>query len=266
MRVMDCRDPASWGPGLDEGVNVLRRGGLVVVPTDTVYGLAAEAFTPEAVEALAAATGRPAGVPPAVLVPDPRTVVGLCADVSDPARALVEAFWPGPLTLVLHAQPSLAWDLGDDGRTVAVRMPDHPVALALLRRTGPLAVTGAHGTGEAPSGRLTEVLGLVDAAQLALDAGDLPAAERSTVVDATGPVPRLLRAGAVSLASLRDVTDVLDADGDPGARDDRDDRDDRTEDAGPDGADRTTAEGRTADGTTADGREPSGPPAAEPGA
>jgi L-threonylcarbamoyladenylate synthase len=215
---MDCRDPAAWGPGLDEAVNVLRRGGLVVVPTDTVYGLAAEAFTPEAVAALATATQRPAGVPPAVLVPDPRTVDGLCADVCDPARALLAAFWPGPLTLVLHAQPSLAWDLGDDGRTVAVRMPDHPAALALLRRTGPLAVTGAHVTGGAPGGRLEDALPQVGAAQLALDAGDLPVAERSTVVDATGPVPRLLRAGAVSLASLREVTEVLDRDGDPGDR------------------------------------------------
>lgn len=217
MRVMDCREPASWGPGLDEAVNVLGRGGLVVVPTDTVYGLAAEAFTPDAVAALAAATERPPGVPPAVLVPDPRTVDGLCADVSDAARALLAEFWPGPLTLVLHAQPSLAWDLGDDGRTVAVRMPDHPATSALLRRTGPLAVTGAHRTGRTPSGRLADVLADVDGAQLALDAGDLAGGDRSTVVDATGAVPRLLRPGAVPLAALRAVTEVLDVDGTGGA-------------------------------------------------
>ncbi|MBC7291818.1 MAG: threonylcarbamoyl-AMP synthase [Actinotalea sp.] len=210
---MDCRDPASWGPALDEAVNVLGRGGLVVVPTDTVYGLAAEPFTPEAVAALGEAAGRPAGVPPPVLVPDPRTIEGLCADVTPAARALVEAFWPGPLTLVLHAQPSLAWDLGGDGATVAVRMPDHPAALALLRRTGPLAVTGAHPVGAAPSGRFEEVLAHGAAAQLALDAGDLPASQRSTVVDATVPVPRLLRAGAVDLVALRAVTAVLDLDG-----------------------------------------------------
>ncbi|WP_225753810.1 L-threonylcarbamoyladenylate synthase [Actinotalea sp. Marseille-Q4924] len=209
---MDSRDAGSWGPGLDEAVNVLRRGGLVVVPTDTVYGLAAEAFTPLAVAALRDATGRPAGVPPAVLVPDQRTVDGLCADVPAPARALLEAFWPGALTLVLHAQPSLAWDLGDDGRTVAVRMPDHPAALALLRRTGPLAVTGAHRTGTPASGRLDDALD-VGAAQLALDAGELAGGEPSTVVDATGPVPRLLRAGAVGLDALRRVTPVLDLDG-----------------------------------------------------
>lgn len=213
---MDCREPASWGPGLDEAVNVLRRGGLVVVPTDTVYGLAAEPFTPDAVAALAAATDRPTGVPPAVLVPDARTVDGLCADVSDAARALVAAFWPGPLTLVLAAQPSLAWDLGDDGRTVAVRMPDHPAMAALLRRTGPLAVTGAHRTGQVASGRLAEVLDELEDAQLALDAGDLPTGERSTVVDATVPVPRLLRPGAVSLTALRAVTEVLDVDGSAG--------------------------------------------------
>ncbi|EYR63556.1 hypothetical protein N866_19955 [Actinotalea ferrariae CF5-4] len=213
---MDCQDPASWGPGLDEAVNVLSRGGLVVVPTDTVYGLAAEAFTPAAVAALAQTTGRAAGTPPAVLVPDRRTVDGLCADVSEPARALLEAFWPGALTVVLHAQPSLAWDLGDDGGTVAVRMPDHPAALTLLRRTGPLAVTGAHRAGGEPARRLADVLPDVGPAQLALDAGELPPAERSTVVDATGPVPRLLRVGALGLASLREVTDVLDLDGSSG--------------------------------------------------
>lgn len=217
MRVMDCREPASWGPGLDEAVNVLGRGGLVVVPTDTVYGLAAEAFTPDAVAALAAATGKPEGVPPAVLVPDARTVEGLCADVSEAARELVAAFWPGRLTLVLHAQPSLAWDLGDEGRTVAVRMPDHPATLALLRRTGPLAVTGAHVAGGAPSGRFDDVLTRVEGVQLALDAGELEHPERSTVVDATGPVPRVVREGAVSLAALRAVTEVLDVDGTGGA-------------------------------------------------
>lgn len=215
MRVMDCRDPASWGPGLDEAVNVLGRGGLVVVPTDTVYGLAAEPFTPPAVAALADATGRAPGVPPAVLVPDLRTVDGLCADLSGPARALLDAFWPGRLTLVLHAQPSLAWDLGDDGGTVAVRMPDHPAALALLRRTGPLALTGAHAPGAAPPRVVEDALHLAGA-QLALDAGELPPGERSTVVDATGAVPRLLRPGAVDLAALRAVTKVLDVDGTPG--------------------------------------------------
>jgi tRNA threonylcarbamoyl adenosine modification protein (Sua5/YciO/YrdC/YwlC family) len=216
---MDCREPASWGPALDEAVNVLGRGGLVVVPTDTVYGLAAEAFTPDAVAALAAATQKPDGVPPAVLVPDARTVDGLCADVPDAARALLAAFWPGRLTLVLHAQPSLAWDLGDDGRTVAVRMPDHPAALALLRRTGPLAVTGAHGAGQSPPSRADGVLPGAGGVQLVLDAGELPVAGRSTVLDATGPVPRLLRAGAIGLDELRAVTGVLDLDGSSGVDD-----------------------------------------------
>nr|WP_297427128.1 L-threonylcarbamoyladenylate synthase [uncultured Actinotalea sp.] len=216
---MDCREPASWGPALDEAVHVLGRGGLVVVPTDTVYGFAAEAFTPDAVASLAAATQKPDGVPPAVLVPDARTVDGLCTDVPDAARALLAAFWPGRLTLVLHAQPSLAWDLGDDGRTVAVRMPDHPAALALLRRTGPLAVTGAHGAGQSPPRRAEDVLPGAGGVQLVLDAGELAQAERSTVLDATGAVPRLLRAGAIGLDELRAVTDVLDLDGIPGTVD-----------------------------------------------
>ena len=126
--VLDCTDPATWGPALDEAVHTLGRGGLVVLPTDTVYGIAADAFTPPAVAALLAAKGRGRQMPPPVLVPDVRTLDGLCQDVSDEARALVDAFWPGGLTLICRAQPSLAWDLGETHGTVAVRMPDHPAA------------------------------------------------------------------------------------------------------------------------------------------
>lgn len=134
--VMDCTDPATWGPAIDEAVHVLARGGLVVLPTDTVYGIAADAFSPPAVAALLAAKGRGRQMPPPVLVPDVRTVDGLCDAVPDAARDLMTAFWPGALTVICRAQPSLAWDLGETRGTVAVRMPDHPAALAVLRRTG----------------------------------------------------------------------------------------------------------------------------------
>ena len=106
--------------------------------------------------ALLAAKGRGSDMPPPVLVPDARTVDGLATDVPDYARALVAAFWPGPLTIVLRAQPSLMWDLGETGGTVALRMPDDPVALALLREVGPMAVSSANRTGHparAPSSR-----------------------------------------------------------------------------------------------------------------
>ena len=145
--ILDCTNEGTWGPAIDEAVNALGRGGLVVLPTDTVYGLAADAFTPPAVAALLAAKGRGRQMPPPVLVPDVRTLDGLCTDVPDAVRDLLAAFWPGGLTVICRAQPSLAWDLGETRGTVAVRMPDHPAALALLRRTGPLAVSSANLTG-----------------------------------------------------------------------------------------------------------------------
>lgn len=216
---MDCTDPATWGPALDEAVNTLSRGGLVVLPTDTVYGIGADAFTPAAVAALLAAKGRGRQMPPPVLVPEARTVDGLCTDVPDAVRDLLEAFWPGGLTVICHAQPSLAWDLGDTAGTVAVRMPDHPAALALLRRTGPLAVSSANRTGQPAAGTAGEALEqLGDRVQVYLDAGPAPGGVASAIVDATGDRLRLVRAGAVPLERLREVADVAGPDdGAPGA-------------------------------------------------
>lgn len=211
--VHDVTDPNTWGTALDEAVNTLRRGGLVVLPTDTVYGVAAEAFDPDAVAAVGAAKGRPGGdaprIPVPVLIPEARTLDGLATHVSADARALVAAFWPGHLTLILDAQPSLLWDLGDAGGTVALRVPDHPAALALLRRTGPLAVTGAQRAGgPAPLdvGAAREQLG--DAVALYLDGGTLPGGA-STVVDATTTPPRLVREGLVPLERLRSVVPAV---------------------------------------------------------
>lgn len=185
--VMDCTDPATWGPAIDEAVHVLARGGLVVLPTDTVYGIAADAFSPPAVAALLAAKGRGRQMPPPVLVPDVRTVDGLCDAVPDAARDLMTAFWPGALTVICRAQPSLAWDLGETRGTVAVRMPDHPAALAVLRRTGPLAVSSANRTGRPAALTADEARDqLGDAVGLYLDGGPAPGGVASTIVDATG--------------------------------------------------------------------------------
>ena len=212
--VHDVTDPNTWGPALDEAVNTVRRGGLVVLPTDTVYGVGAEAFDPDAVTAIGAAKGRPVAEgevrpPVPVLVPDVRTLDGLATEVSDDARALVAAFWPGALTVILNAQPSLQWDLGDAAGTVSLRMPDHPAALALLKRTGPLAVTGAQRSGgpaalDADAAR--DQLG--DAVGLYLDGGALPGGA-STVVDATSTPPRLVREGLVTLEALQGVVPAV---------------------------------------------------------
>nr|WP_082608486.1 L-threonylcarbamoyladenylate synthase [Oerskovia enterophila] len=203
-------DPNAWGSSIDEAVNAVSRGGLIVLPTDTVYGIGADAFDAQAVAALLAAKGRGRQMPPPVLVPDTRTLDGLATDVSADARALVETFWPGGFTIILPAQPSLAWDLGETHGTVALRMPDHPAALALLRRTGPLAVSSANATGRPAALDVTtaqEQLG--DSVTVYLDGGDAPGGVASTIVDATGPHLRVVREGAVSLERMRVIAPVL---------------------------------------------------------
>jgi len=208
-RITPASDPTSWGPALDEAVNVLSRGGLVVLPTDTVYGIAADAFTPPAVQALLDAKGRGRQMPPPVLIPDVRTLDGLATDVPAGARALAEAFWPGGLTLIVRAQPSLAWDLGETHGTVALRMPDHEAALALLRRTGPLAVSSANATGRPAALDVAEAREqLGESVGVYLDGGTAPGGVASTIVDATSGTLRVVRKGAITLERLREVAPV----------------------------------------------------------
>ena len=190
----------------------VQRGELVVIPTDTVYGIGADAFDPAAVRALLAAKGRGRDMPPPVLVSAATTLDALAVRVPGYARALVEAFWPGPLTLVCHQQSSLQWDLGDTRGTVAVRMPDHEVALAILERTGPLAVSSANKTGmpaATDADQAEDMLG--EDVALIIDAGESPGGEASTIVDVTGSQGRVLRRGALSLDDLNAVLEPLGA-------------------------------------------------------
>src|SRR5499427_1315825 len=147
----DCTDPEQRATGISEATAVLRKGELAVLPTDTVYGLAADAFSPDAVAALLAAKGRGRQMPPPVLVGSRRAAMALIEDVSTSATDLMDEFWPGGLTMVFRSARSLVWDLGETKGTVAVRMPMHPVALELLRETGPLAVSSANLTGSPPA-------------------------------------------------------------------------------------------------------------------
>lgn len=189
---------------LAAAAQALRAGEVVVIPTDTVYGVAADAFKPEAVRALLNAKGRGPSMPPPVLVAASATLDALAVQVPDWARALIERFWPGPLTIVFHEQPSLLWDLGETKGTVAVRMPDHQLALDLIASVGPIAVSSANRTG------MPAATTAADAEQMLgdlviLDAGDSPVGEASTIVDATTSTPRVLRLGALSLAQLDEV-------------------------------------------------------------
>ncbi len=201
--VFDCTTAQGRSDAVAQTVDVVGAGGLVVLPTDTVYGVGCDAFNAEAVAALLAAKGRGREMPPPVLVPSQRTIDGLARDVPSYARALVERFWPGPLTIVLKAQSSLLWDLGDTNGTVALRMPADETALELLRAVGPMAVTSANRTGSQAATVVAEALEqLGDVVAIYLDAGPSRSTAASTIVDCTGEAPVIVREGPLGRAAI----------------------------------------------------------------
>jgi L-threonylcarbamoyladenylate synthase len=198
--------------GIAAAALAVQRGQLVVLPTDTVYGVGADAFDPQAVKRLLAAKGRGREMPPPVLVSAATTLDALTVGVPSYARALVGQLWPGPLTIVCTQQPSLQWDLGETRGTVAVRMPDHPVALELLSRTGPLAVSSANRTGEPAATDADDAERMLgESLAVLLDAGPTPGPVPSTIVDVTGQTGRVLRLGAVPLDRLNEIVGPLGA-------------------------------------------------------
>ena len=208
--VFDCTTPEGRADAVPKAGAGVRDGRLVVLPTDTVYGIGADAFSAEAVQSLLEAKGRGRDMPPPVLVADARTVDGLAVDVPDYARALIERFWPGPLTLVLKAQPSLRWDLGDTAGTVAVRMPDDETALALLREVGPMAVSSANRTGYPASRTIVDAATqLGPSVEFYLDAGPVTGGLASTIVDCTRERPVVLRHGALAEDEVMAVVEAV---------------------------------------------------------
>ena len=225
----DCTDAAQRAAGLEHAQKAIRDNKCVVLPTDTVYGIGADAFSPQAVTLLLAAKGRSRQMPPPVLIPRLNALDGLATDVPAEARRLAEAFWPGGLTLILHAQPSLDWDLGETKGTVALRLPADDIAQDLLTLTGPLAVSSANRTGQAAARTAAEAEAqLADSVEVYLEGGWRPidgdgggdgegtAAEPSTIIDATSLPLRVVRQGAISLERLREVVpEVLGAGEEP---------------------------------------------------
>ena len=208
----DCADAQGRAEGLAAAARAVRAGRLVVLPTDTVYGLGCDAFSGTAVRALLAAKKRGPDMPVPVLVGSWSTIDGLVLGVPRAARELIEAFWPGGLSLVLPHAPSLAWDLGSTKGTVMLRMPLHPVALELLRDVGPMAVSSANISGSpAPATSSGAVRQLGDSVAVYLDGGDSGEPVASTIVDLTGDNPLILRQGAVTAAEVCEVLgrDVL---------------------------------------------------------
>ncbi len=202
----DCRTTADRNRGIAAAVEAVKSGELVVLPTDTVYGIGADAFTPHAITALHHARSVTNRVPPPVLVGSRYTLDGLVYSLPKAARELADAFWPGALTLYVEHSPSLQWDLGETGGQVAVRMPLHPVALEVLREVGPMAVTAANKVGRAVPQTAQQARDQLEyAVRIYLEVGPTADPAPSTIVDVTGAVPQVLRAGAITLDELRDV-------------------------------------------------------------
>ncbi|MGN0099738.1 L-threonylcarbamoyladenylate synthase [Dietzia sp. CH92] len=202
----DCTEDTGREVGLSSAAGALRAGRLVVTPTDTLYGIAADAFDPDAVALLLSAKRRGPDMPVPVLVGSWETIDGLVVSTPAPARDLIRAFWPGGLSLIVHQAPSLNWNLGHTSGTVMLRMPLHPVAIELLREVGPLAVSSANVSGQPPAttvAQAREQLG--DSVAVYLDGGPCAIGAPSTIVDLTGAAPRIVREGAVTAERVGEV-------------------------------------------------------------
>jgi L-threonylcarbamoyladenylate synthase len=206
----DCRNQIERAAGVEAAVGAARAGDLIVLPTDTVYGVGADAFIPAAVRTMLAAKGRGRNMPSPVLVGTARAAAALVEDLGAFGQDLIDEFWPGPLTMVFRASPTLLWDLGDTKGTVALRMPLHQIALDVLKQTGPLAVSSANRTGQPPATTADEAQQqLGETVSVYLDGGPCVDNPPSTILDLTGTIPTLLRAGAISVDRLRTVASVI---------------------------------------------------------
>ncbi len=223
-RIYDCSVDTDLLTGMRLAKVSIGRHELVVMPTDTVYGIGCDAFSAKGVEALLAAKGRGPQSPPPVLIPNTQTLHALAESVPDVAVRLAETFWPGALTMILRAQPSLNWNLGETRGTVALRMPDHKIALALLEEVGPMAVSSANLTGEPAATTCQQAEAyLGSSVSVYLDGGTSPKGEASTILDLTSIVDsydadggltttgtiKIVRRGALRPEQIRSIAGSL---------------------------------------------------------
>ncbi|MCI5826106.1 MAG: threonylcarbamoyl-AMP synthase [Arcanobacterium sp.] len=218
LRATNLHDPRSWDAALVAAAAAVAAGQVICLPTDTVYGIGADPRNADAVTALLAAKSRTRAMPPPVLVANAEQASDLVdpvarrGELAQIAQRLIEHFWPGALTVIVPASPALGWDLGETNGTVALRMPDHPLALELLREVGPLAVTSANKTGQAPATTIDEAIAqLGDAVSVYLDAGASPVGVPSTIVRLSAERPRmadLLRVGAIDPADIERAAQI----------------------------------------------------------
>ncbi|MFM6980697.1 MAG: L-threonylcarbamoyladenylate synthase [Micrococcales bacterium] len=212
MPVFDCADSDQLLTGMREAKQAIAMGSVVVLPTDTVYGIGCDAFSASAVNKLLSTKGRDRQSPPPVLIKDASVMQALAEYVPEVASQLAEEFWPGALTIILRTQPSLNWDLGETKQTVALRVPDHKIALALLAETGPLAVSSANLTGQPAATTAAQALDYFgEQVGIYLDSGASPKGEASTILDLTGIAPngegsiRVVRIGALSVERIKAI-------------------------------------------------------------
>ena len=198
---------------INRAVSILTDGGVVAYPTDTVYGLGADAFNQEAVNLIYRIKHRPAHQPLSVLVADPGDITVLTGSLPDSARLLIARFWPGGLTLVVKKTSRVPEWVTAGGDTVAIRMPDHPITLELVRKLGkPLIGTSANLSGSPSPKTAAEVrMQLGSAVDLVLDGGTCPGGVESTVVDVSGKSPVIHRAGIITREAIESVIGVLPA-------------------------------------------------------
>jgi L-threonylcarbamoyladenylate synthase len=211
----DCTgdEPGVRAAATEAAREAVEAGECIVLPTDTVYGIGADAFSAEAVQRLLNAKGRGRDMPPPVLIGEPGLIRALAVEVPDQAKDLIARHWPGPLTVICRIQPSLRMDLGDSKDTIALRLPDHELAREILRRTGPMAVSSANLSGQPAALSCDEAIDqLGDSVAVYLDGGELDTSDGvpSTIVDFThSPDGEVLRAGALSLEVLRETVPGL---------------------------------------------------------
>ncbi|MDN5686109.1 MAG: threonylcarbamoyl-AMP synthase, partial [Brachybacterium sp.] len=270
MSVHDTQNPESREAALTAATEAVRDGKLIVLPTDTVYGIGADAFTPDAVADLLEAKGRGRDVPPPVLIGDHAVLLALALDVPEYVERLAEEFWPGPLTLILNAQPSLTWDLGETRGTVALRMPDDEIALDLLRRTGPLAVSSANRHGKSAALTVLDAATqLGDAVEEYLDGGTARLGTSSTIIDATVVPAEIVREGSLSAEDVVAVVGDIFTAPEPEEPEQPEDSDGADQDATTAGDEKTAGDEQTSGEETADRAEATGtdgaPPAGDAG-
>ena len=207
--IFSCDDPKQREGGVQAAVKAVRAGELILLPTDTIYGIGADPFNTGAVESLRSVKGMAPSIPLPILVGNWNAFEAVVQGVDAPVRTLIEAFWPGPLTLVTRQTETLSWNIGGSASIVQVRMPDHAVALDVLNESGPIAVSGATRTRLGPIATVAEAEEQFgELVSVYLDDGRLGHSV-STIVDCTGSVMRVRRKGSISIDELQQVVPSL---------------------------------------------------------